>query len=260
MAAQYEFQRKENKYLIHQSLADQLCNVCTHLMPTAEQRTYTIRSLYFDSQQWECFYDQVFKKLPRFKVRFRQYVESDNYFSKGFLEMKLKAGSCTVKQRFWVYPQWLSQLENPEVIDEILRLNIGNKNFPKVYRSITTVMREHQLRPVLQVHYQRISFEDSSLRLTLDRGLQFSKVSGNLFGASFQRESVDESFSVLEVKTMAEPPEWLEEFRQQYGIRKQSFSKYCFGVSLLYDPLLNHGVEENYYTEQNIGLLYASAS
>lgn len=238
MTTQYEFQRRENKYLIHQALAQQLREECTYNMPGAEVRKYSIRSVYFDNEQWRCFCDQVVKRNPRFKVRFRQYGDSTGtFYPKGFLELKMKSGPYTMKQRFWIRPEWLNELEEPEVMEEIIRLNVGNRNLPAVYQSIMNVIRENVLRPVLEVRYTRLSFEDSEYRITLDSTLRFSALQNQMQHTMSKKDSLDPLFSILEVKTKDEQPEWLTDFRREYGIHKQSFSKYCFGVSLLYDPL-----------------------
>ncbi len=258
MIIQYEFQRKENKYLIHTTLANVLREESHLYMPEAEYRQYRIRSIYFDSNNWNCFYDQVFKRLPRYKIRFRQYANAYGYMPKGFLEMKLKTGPYTIKHRFRIRYEWLDFLNDPEVMDEIVRLNVGNRNLPKVYHTLTNIISGNKLQPVLQVEYDRSSFEASNLRITIDSNLRFSALSNHVTIVT-EKKKTGAFFSVLEIKSMNEQPEWLSVFRSHYGIRKRSFSKYCFGISLLYDPFTRNELTEKIDKESMRELLYARA-
>ncbi len=234
------FQRREDKYLVHQGLCLNILNAIHQNFSYTSRQHYNIASTYFDNAEWMCYLNHIFKVEPRYKLRFRQYGDHEGFFKKGFLEIKEKDALYTYKRRFRIHEEWIEDLSNENVIDGILDLNAASvsSSFPHTYQIIKNKIESDNLAPVLRVEYDRISFEKSDpfLRITFDSKLQFQKYNDRTTDSvSFNNE-----FMIMEIKTIEEEkPEWLLELLRRYSIRKKSFSKYAVGVSLFYTPKYN---------------------
>jgi len=164
-------------------------------------RIPSYESLYFDDDNFTFFNDHHNGKMNRFKVRFRNYVESNLYF----LEIKHKFKGRTEKERISVdgFTDFLSQKHT-----EFIQLTLQDKM---------------NLRPCLWNSFHRITLVGREIneRLTLDFNIQFkweNEVQDfeNLIIAELKQERPDRSspfFSVM----------------KKEGIRPYRLSKYCLG-------------------------------
>ncbi|HOV99803.1 MAG TPA: polyphosphate polymerase domain-containing protein [Bacteroidota bacterium] len=239
------FQRREDKYLIHQGIVLNILNAIHQNFSYTSRQHYNIASTYFDNSEWMCYLNHISKVEPRYKLRFRQYGDHEGFFKKGFLEIKEKDALYTYKRRFRIHEDWIEDLSNENVIEGILDLNAASvsSSFPHTYQVIKHKIESDSLAPILRVEYDRISFEKSNpfLRITFDSKMKYQKYhERGQDSVSFNNE-----FMIMEVKTIEEKPEWLIELFRRYSIRKKSFSKYAFGVSLLYTPLFEAAPELN---------------
>ena len=243
MKTEFIFRRKERKYLINPILVEDLQKeMAKYLKPELykNQNTVTcIRSYYFDSPWFQCYYDHLARKPERFKIRVRLYGYNGHFPKKGFLELKEKQGEETHKRRFKV-TQSLGQrfMRGEDVFADILRYNsqIELSQLLRTYRTIVNRISQYQLEPLLLVEYRRECFLDKKLgiRITFDRDLIFR---------AFQNSSITpvrhcffypQNRVIMEVKTTDTRPPWLKNLLDRYGLRRQRFSKYCMAVESLY--------------------------
>jgi hypothetical protein len=175
-------------------------------------RLFTYHNTYFDTAGHSFYNSHHQGKLGRYKVRHRYYV--DNQL--GFLEVKFKNNKGrTIKSRI---KQGTPCLDSQEVTSFLTAKLQGNF---------------HDLQPTQLGAYQRISLADeaSGERLTLDLNLNFQSVDkGVETGASVH---LDKLF-VAELKqsrhSMDSP---FVRLMSRWGIRPNSFSKYCIGCSMV---------------------------
>lgn len=163
-------------------------------------------SLYFDDEQFSFYNDHHRNKVHRFKVRIRNYIESNLFF----LEVKEKIKGRTNKKRI-------------KTNEFCLDLNEKQQNF------IDKMMEEHpELKPVLYNSFHRITLVNNKdkERLTLDFDLKFKWN---------QKEVGFEKLVIAELKqeeTNKTSPFYVMMKRKM--IRPYRLSKYCIGMIEIY--------------------------
>jgi hypothetical protein len=186
---------------------DELIGILTDLtndyriLEIEKTKTPFYKSLYFDTPNFDFYNDHHNGRVNRFKVRFRNYVESNL----SFLEIKHKTKGRTKKKRIVV--EDIHQTFN---IDEKLFLDL-------------TLDNDSNLEPKLWNSFHRMTLVNNELkeRLTLDFELKFfweeKKVEfNNLVIAELKQEAVDRNspfFRLMKART----------------IRPYRLSKYCIG-------------------------------
>lgn len=174
------------------------------------RRTFSYRSVYFDTPELAFFRQHLQGRRHRYKVRTRVYLDSGQCM----LEVKSKGPrSLTIKQRTRHPLPECEQLTEPA--GAFVASCIGN--------SVPVA----SLKPTLETHYRRSTLvhEGTASRMTCDVDLVCS-VNGHE-----RRGNPDEV--LVETKSLAgaSPADhWLRAQR----IRPHKVSKYCIGVALLY--------------------------
>ena len=186
------------------------------------KRIHEYKSLYFDTKKRKFYYDHHNQRVNRFKVRFREYVDS----GLTFLEVKRKNNKGkTIKKRLKVKDIVTSiKSEQQEYINKI----IGQKL---------------DVFPVQWINFSRITLVHKVLkeRLTLDLNLNFydEKSSGDLSKiiiAEVKQERMSRSSDFIRIA-------------KDMRIYPMRISKYCFSAIELDSSLKN-----NRFKEKNIFL------
>lgn len=205
--------RTDTKYVmrasqLHQALArltDQYV-----VLETANTRLNQYQTLYFDTPDFELYKQHHNGLRSRYKVRMREYVDSDL----AFWEVKRKTNQQrTVKFRHQTHDH------TP---------NVHDKRFDAFVDGHTPFDAE-ELEPKLWNKFQRITLVSRYRpeRLTLDVNLEFGW--GDAYVALPQ-------IAIAEVKQNRSSQH--SDFRQQMRqlrVQPASFSKYCAGVYMIYD-------------------------
>ena len=203
--------RVDTKYLIARN---KLNDILESLLPfyTALEingkRIFNYKNTYFDTPNMDFYHQHHQGKLNRFKVRHREYVDSE----KGFLEVKFKNNKGrTIKSRMGSALACIDGDDEEQFLAK--QLNYQHQN----------------LQASQWGSYQRIALANESAgeRLTLDLNLCFSSVDN-------VRRIELPNFFIAELKQAKhdlQSPFALEMTR--LGIRPKKFSKYCIGTSLL---------------------------
>ena len=198
------------------------------VLEIAGRRQHHYQTLYFDTTDFELYRQHHDGWRDRYKVRSRVYVDS----GLAFLEVKRKTNKdVTIKNR----------LQTPEVVTHVdARIDdFLHTHFPQTTDT---------LEPQLWNSFSRITMvsKHSVERLTLDVGLGF-KVG--------EMQAALPSLAVAEVKQEAFSlrSEFVGQMRE-LGVRSMSFSKYCIGVSLLYDQVKRNNFKPQWlYIDKLIG-------
>jgi hypothetical protein len=169
-------------------------------------RQLNYRTVYLDTPDFKCYKEHHNGKLNRYKIRFRDYVDSEMTF----FEVKKKIfGRETLKSRIKL-PFNYRSLDN-DVMDLLRREDI---NHPVIEEKITNT-------------FNRISLiaRNRRERITIDSHLVFSN----------QLETIDlPEFVIIEVKQeKADFNTTAIKHLKSLGIRSRNFSKYVTAVSLL---------------------------
>jgi hypothetical protein len=192
------------------------------------RRLHRYQTLYFDTPDFALYRQHHDGWRDRYKVRSRVYVDSDQ----AFLEVKRKTNkNVTVKSR----------LQTPEVVTQVDAQtdDFLHTHFPQATEA---------LEPQLWNSFYRITLvsKHSVERLTLDIDLSFQ--AGGTHAAL-------PGIAIAEVKQEAFSlrSEFVGQMRA-LGVRSMSFSKYCIGVSLLYDQVKRNRFKPQWlYIDKIIG-------
>lgn len=254
------FKRKERKYLLEKDVAHEVIEKLDEML---NRKTFKkdaddtfIRSLYLDSDDFKCYIDHKNKEKSRFKIRIRQYGNGMEFYNKSFVELKEKINGMNYKRRFKIKNKWTEKfMEDKLNYDKLLRYNnMEIEEITSMYQEFQEKLRLNDLHPVLQVEYHRRAFENSerNVRITFDDSLSFKLRQSINSIADNDRQFADDKI-IMETKTLGERPYWLKWLLQEYGLKKQKFSKYCTGIETVYaetnciDRILNVHEEEVVY-------------
>ncbi len=161
-------------------------------------------SLYFDTPDLALYYEHHNKRSNRYKVRYRQYVESDRLT---FFEIKFKSNKDrTIKNR--------------------RRCRDIEAQLPPESEQLKAVCPylEQPLCPVVRIQYRRITLVNKNLseRVTIDLNLVFSnknveKSLPNLVIAEVKQDRLNRRSTILQIL-------------HKYHISPSNISKYCLGI------------------------------
>ena len=190
------------------------------------------RTLYFDTGNFALYHQHVNGRADRYKVRCREYLDS----RQAFLEVKhrtpkdrtIKSRVSTGKPVLW----------------------LGSKG--EAWLGGVLPFESQALEPKLWSNFSRITLVNMvhCERVTIDVDLSFYATS---------RSVRFENIAVVEVKQdkRVSPSPLLAEM-QALRVHPQGFSKYCIGISLLYDHVKKNSLKDKFlWLERNsIGVYY----
>ena len=184
------------------------------------KRSANYKTVYFDTPAYQYYLDHHNKRVNRYKVRMRSYVDSGLCF----FEIKHKYKGRTNKQRI-------------RIDDFLLEFDhLTNKHLHSVIENAP------ELKPSIWNEFERITMVNNERkeRLTFDIGLNFSW-EGKKFGydqiiiAEVKQEDNDRMAPCIQV------------FKAN-GIRQERISKYCIGMGILYPGLKSNNFKSKFLT------------
>ncbi|MBE7474107.1 MAG: vacuolar transporter [Anaerolineae bacterium] len=228
--------RFELKYLLNRAQAETMIEELSRYMIRDERGDefgrYLITSVYFDTADYQAYWDKVeghrFRRKVRVRVYGREQVTPD---TRCFAEIKQRINKTLQKKRVILpYAQAMALCGAGEavktedeadqaVIDEILYL----------YHTL-------QLQPACVVSYQRLAFEGSGLepglRVTFDTQLKCRVHDLSLLSQGYADNQyfLPPQQSVLEVKVNQRTPYWLTELINKHRCAFRRISKYCLAL------------------------------
>jgi hypothetical protein len=176
-------------------------------------RTFKYESLYYDTDDYHFYHQHHNKRLNRYKIRCRRYLESDQCF----FEIKFKSNkNITFKTRLRLEDRVINSTlsENKK---EFIRTNVSNG-----FRDILA----ETIKPKLWVKFDRITLANqvSKERFTFDSNLTYTDTKfrrynlGNLVIAELKSENTSLDLSFLQ-------------HLKSLKIFPTTFSKYCIGIA-----------------------------
>lgn len=179
---------------------------------------YLIRSLYFDTFDNQCFYENAAGVDNRKKYRIRTYNNSDQ---KIHFEIKEKTHSKTKKTS---YP--LTRKECDSFLEGTGNLTVGSS---PVLNEIFMEEQLHLLHPVVTVEYERTAFTYpvGNVRITFDRNISAIPKIPDFFSAHpAKRPVMPSGVHVLEVKYDELLPDFIAQTIDIGNLRQTACSKY----------------------------------
>lgn len=262
--------RLEYKYLIPK---DKLNELRESLFPFVNmdeyaqnrpEKEYTVRSIYFDTMNFDDYRDKLAGLKIRNKIRIRGYNRLENE-SIVFLEVKRKYENHISKNRSPLMYYNLDQIIQSADFDKLL---IKKKSYIDTQGEAAKffyLLKIKNRSPIVLVVYDREAFfskHDSTLRITFDknlRSLALPNMSDLYKDSELQR--VMFGYFILEIKFYNGFPKWLQNVLSQFGHERRALSKYticvdnhhelnkCVNYKKLLIPSLWHGINNNYRKE-----------
>jgi hypothetical protein len=192
------------------------CKPNYRVLEIKENRLATYKTLYFDTKNHTLFLDHHNEVGYRYKIRIRNYVESNLFF----LEIKKKIKGRTDKNRIKLdkfYEEFTS--EQNQFITESTGDNLD-------------------LIPTLWNNFSRITLVNKNIpeRITLDLGLSFTNKNKTF---PFEKVVIAE---VKQERINLHSP--FIQILKLFGIRETSLSKYCVGSLYCYKGLKYNNFKE----------------
>ena len=144
--------RVDTKFSFHREILNDVLTKLSdeyYVLTINDNRYGSYRSLYFDYDNFKFYHDHHNRKNHRFKIRFREYIDSQLYF----LEIKEKRKGRTKKTRIQVnsFEEELS-MKSKSFIDEHLPVsNLLEASLWNQYKRITLVSKNKQERLTLDI-------------------------------------------------------------------------------------------------------------
>ena len=217
--------RHELKYFINPAEMNVLRGVLTPLMqldPNGNERNeYHIRSLYFDTINYDALEEKIAGVGNRKKYRIRIYNFSDRVIK---LECKSKYGDLISKQSVTIPRELAEQLiaGDPEGLQRM-----RHPLFHDVYREMKTRL----LRPAVIVDYVREAYIHTAeeVRVTFDKQLRTGLFSSDMFNRDLPTYPVfDDPVEILEVKYDEFLPSYLQSVLSGITAQRSAISKYTW--------------------------------
>ncbi|MBQ7840194.1 MAG: polyphosphate polymerase domain-containing protein [Lachnospiraceae bacterium] len=180
---------------------------------------YRIRSLYFDTPEDACFYENQAGVDVRDKYRIRIY---DGNAERITLEKKSKNRQMTLKQSCPIDEMLCRRLMSGEPIRITTDMTLQQK-------SLLSEMQGRCMRPVVIVEYLRFPFveQNGNVRVTFDENISSSNdISRFLEPELIFRPILQKSMGVLEVKWDEFLPSYIKNHIQLESLQWSGFSKY----------------------------------
>ena len=191
----------------------------------AEDGSYIVKSLYFETPYSDDYTDKELGVQFRQKMRLRTYAGSGVYK----LEIKSKNGDVATKYSVTLTPQ---QAQAVAAADYSCLLSIGTAQAVYIYHQLITKV----YRPLMVVAYRRFAYIQpaGNFRLTFDEDLRYSANPQSLF-TPHHRTGVVTDKTVIEVKYDDFVPSWVTDQLNKTGISASESSKYAASFRSIFD-------------------------
>lgn len=233
--------RHEFKYILtpHQARLIEEYIERRHLSPDAyaDNGSYAITSLYFDTANLKDYYDKLAGLDRRHKLRARVYGSDFSNPSYGhiWLELKCKANMTTFKYRTPVpLSDWETLCGQTKIAFDIGTIFRSHKD-KEGFRRFAYLFLRDSYKPHVVVRYKRRAFEGeffTNFRLTLDSDIETCRWSDYVRGAPLQ--PVARGKVIMEVKFTEAMPWWFRHLLERFNLSRKVFSKYVNAVDTLH--------------------------
>lgn len=199
------------------------------------EHRYLVRSLYFDSLDYQSYNEKLGGDNFRYKFRIRTYCKTLDCDAAIRAEIKLRRGGKTEKYGAMVTPDSYCHFMKHYHWD-----CEGNPVLIEFERNL----HAHVLRPKVLVEYHREGFrsrDKEDIRVTFDHSVRSAQTKSLFPQTAFFRQHYPHHV-ILEVKHRDQPPDWLSTIVQNQGLKLETNSKYCQGIDITQSELVNHAL------------------
>lgn len=231
-------QRFELKYLFNEDTALAVRRFASSYLDLDEfavgkpNNSYTIHSLYMDSDDLRLYWGTLNGTKNRFKLRLRFYNEK----SPVFFEIKRRMNNCIMKQRAGVKREHVQDVLRGNIQpDFLIKKDARSLQAVQNYVSLANII---QARPKVHISYDReawVTSENNSIRLTFDRNVMAERelVPKLLEDRSHATRTELAKHVILELKFTGRYPYWFRDLVETFGLVQIGAAKYCEGVNAI---------------------------
>ena len=228
-----DFQRHEWKYYLPNDLIEIIIPEILPYMdydPYCEGgKYYDLFSVYYDTEDWQSYYEKLDGIERRKKFRLRSYVQNPKGKDLVMMEVKEKNKDIILKRRASVD---ISVMEK-------LRYGLPSSSPDAVYDEWRFNIVRNAIKPRILIAYQRLAFKAKhhpNLRITLDRHIQHGMVKdpSDPFATELRNTQFSRKYSVLEIKFKDNPPKFVIDLVKKYNLSNEAISKFCESVTTNY--------------------------
>ena len=200
----------------------------------APNNRYLVRSLYFDTAQYQMYFEKAGGNTDRIKFRIRTYGDQEKDNLDVRVELKLRNGNLTSK-----YGTIITSTD----CENFLRKRHWGSNSDPVLIEFERRVHMLNLLPQTLVEYRREGYQTidgNGIRITFDHRIK-SASGKSLFPKHLFWRVHHEQMVVLEIKHEKPIPQWLNNLIKEHGLYLVSNSKFAFGVQGSQPDLITPG-------------------
>ncbi len=231
-----QFSRFELKYILTREQQDFFASILPeYIEPDSsgdKYGRYSITSLYYDTDDYQAYWDKIEGHKFRRKVRVRIYGNpTATPETLCFAEIKQRINKTLQKKR--VYISYASAEALCGASDDIPEETGMSGVDLETVSEIRYLQSTLQLRPAAVVSYDRMAFEgseyDDGLRITFDTNLKGRTHDLTLLGTDNGENKffIPPEWCIMEIKVNYRIPYWLTEMIGKYRFTLRRVSKYC---------------------------------
>lgn len=211
--------RADTKYLFNKEKLVSVLEKCTahyRILEISGKRANDYKTLYFDTEKFQLYYEHHRGKMNRRKIRYRKYLDSDLCY----LEIKLKTNKGKTEKERIKRKDFENHVAENEFSERAQKFIEETTNIPVA-----------QLQHKLNNYFTRITLvhKHRPERLTIDFNLKYENSVKNV---SLQNLVIAE----LKQEKFSAQSDFVSIMKKE-KIYAGGFSKYCFGALLLYPQL-----------------------
>ncbi len=184
---------------------------------------YFVRSLYFDTADFQAYQEKMTGEANRIKLRLRSYAANESEGTMVKAELKTRRGVLVSK-----HAQSVSALE----AHRFLKSRHWSEKAGPILKEFERLVWLKAQSPLLLVDYDREAWvpnDGSGVRVTFDHRIRFAR-SQQLFPAHAFFVTAFPQVVVMEIKFQGNQPNWLERLVRSHGLSAAPNSKYAWGV------------------------------
>jgi len=239
-------QRFELKYLISEEVAKRVSAYASSYLELDEfakgkpNNSYTIHSLYLDSDDLRLYWGTINGTKNRYKLRLRFYNEK----SPVFFEIKRRMNSCILKQRAGIKREHVVEALQGHFSPEFLIKNDAKSL--QAAQNFLYLLKSVRATPKVHISYQReawVTPDNNSVRFTLDRAVSAERefIPKLVSDTSKATRTELANHVILELKFTGRYPLWFRDLVETFGLTQCGAAKYCEGVIALgEDKMITH--------------------
>lgn len=228
--------REELKYIIKDSDVEILKSRLDTIMQLDKNvmtnKSYNIRSIYFDNYDNSYFYDTEDGVNERLKIRIRIYNTSSSLIK---LEIKYKNNGLAKKECCNIDEELCKKIIRGE------KITLKDCRHNKVLNRLYIEENMNLLKPKIIVEYDRIAYINpiGNVRITLDTNIRTSKYINKFFDDNvYSIPILDKGMHILEVKYDELLPSYVSSTIELNTLEQTAFSKYYLSRLRLREEVL----------------------